>query len=112
MAAVDREQGEARDVRLRVLGYVAIAEAVSFLLLLVAMGFKYGLDEPIGVEIMGPIHGMLFLAFVGLALVAAASLRWRWQQTAVVLASAVIPIGGYVVGHRLLREAHATASQP
>jgi len=106
---MDRANEEAKNVQLRFLGYVAIAEAVSFLLLLMAMGFKYGMDEPNGVEIMGPIHGMLFLAFVGLTLVAAASLRWRWQQTAVVLASAVIPIGGYVVGHRLLRDADAAS---
>ncbi len=89
----------------RLLGYVAIAEAVSFLLLLLAMAVKYGADEPIGVEILGPIHGVLFLAFVALAVAVAATLRWSWRRTAVVLASAVIPVTGYVVGHRLLREA-------
>ena len=91
----------------RVLGYVAIAEAVSFLLLLAAMVVKYGADEPIGVEVMGPIHGGLFLAFVGLAVVVAGQRRWDWRRLAVVLASGVIPVAGYVVGHRLLREAAA-----
>lgn len=87
----------------RVLGYVAIAEAVSFLVLLLAMVFKYGQDEPLGVEIMGPVHGALFLAFVGLALVVGGQARWNWKRFAVVLASSVIPVAGWVIGHRLLQ---------
>ncbi len=90
---------------LKVLGYVAIAEAVSFVVLLIATGFKYGVDAPRGVEIMGPVHGVLFLAFVGLAVIIGSQRKWTRQRMAVVVASAVIPIAGYVVGHRLLREA-------
>jgi len=89
----------------RVLGYVAIAEAVSFLVLLLAMVFKYGLDEPIGVEIIGPVHGALFVGFVLLAVIVGGQARWSWRRFAVVLASAVVPVAGWVVGHRLLREA-------
>lgn len=88
----------------RVLGYVAIAEAVSFLVLLLAMVLKYGFDEPIGVEIMGPLHGGLFLAFVGLAVVVGGQARWNWRRFAVVLASSVIPVAGWIVGHRILNE--------
>jgi len=99
-------------VSVRVLGYVAIAEAASFLLLLLAMVFKYGLDEPIGVEVLGPVHGALFLAFVGLAAGVSLNRRWGWRRTAVVLASAVIPVAGYVVGHRLLQETAREAINP
>ncbi len=88
----------------RVLGYVAIAEAISFLVLLLAMVLKYGFDQPIGVEIMGPLHGMLFLAFVGLAVIVGSQAKWSLNRFAVVLASAVVPVAGWFVGHRLLRE--------
>lgn len=88
----------------RVLGYVAIAEAVSFIVLLLAMVLKYGFDEPVGVEIMGPLHGFLFLGFVGLALIVGSQARWSVSRFAVVLASAVIPVAGWFVGHRLLQE--------
>jgi len=91
-------------VSVRVLGYVAIAEAISFGLLLVAMGFKYGLDEEAGVTTLGPIHGMLFLAYVVLALVVHQQQRWSVGRTALVLAAAVVPIAGWVVGRRLLDE--------
>lgn len=88
----------------RVLGYVAMAEAASFLVLLLAMVVKYGMDEPVGVEIMGPVHGVLFLGFVLLAVIVGGQARWNWRRFAVVLASAVVPVAGWVVGHRLLQE--------
>lgn len=88
----------------RILGYVAIAEAVSFIVLLLAMVVKYSLDEPIGVEIMGPLHGVLFLAFVGLALIVGSQARWSLSRFAVVLASGVVPLAGWFVGHRMLQE--------
>jgi integral membrane protein len=91
-------------VSLRVLGYVAMAEAASFVCLLVATAIKYGADELGGVEILGPVHGVLFLAYVALALLMKVQLRWPWRKTAVVLAAAVVPIAGYVVGRRLLEE--------
>ncbi len=93
----------------RILGYVAIAEAVSFLVLLLAMVLKYGFDEPVGVEVMGPVHGALFLAFVGLAVIVGGQARWHWRKFAVVLASSVIPVAGWIVGHRLLHEAARAA---
>ena len=47
---------------------VAIAEGVSFLLLLfVAMPLKYFANMPMAVKIMGSLHGVLFVAFVVLA---------------------------------------------
>ena len=38
-----------------------------FLALLVATYVKYGHDEPVGVEILGPVHGALFITYVVLA---------------------------------------------
>jgi integral membrane protein len=50
------------------LRYVALAEATSFLCLLVATVVKYAFDAPGGVQLLGPIHGVLFIAYVGLVL--------------------------------------------
>jgi integral membrane protein len=74
---------------------IAIAEATSFLALLVASYLKHAHDEPAGVEILGPIHGILFLAYVALALGIREQMRWSARTTALVLASAVLPFGGY-----------------
>lgn len=40
---------------------VALLEATSFLVLLVATYVKYAEGEPIGVQILGPLHGVLFI---------------------------------------------------
>lgn len=93
---------------LRPLGYIAIAEAASFVLLLIATAIKYGADQPIGVEILGPLHGMLFVAYVALAVIAKAQRDWSLQRLAVVLAAAVVPIAGYFVGKRLIEEEAST----
>ncbi len=80
---------------------VAVVEAVSYLILLVAVVAKYGFDAPIGVRVMGPVHGCIFLVYAALAFGVREQLRWTTTHTAVVLAAAVIPLGGYLVERSL-----------
>ena len=82
---------------IRVLRYVALIEATSFLALLVATYFKYANDAPAGVQILGPVHGILFLAYVVIALNVRAPARWSNRRTLAVLLGAVLPLGGFVV---------------
>jgi integral membrane protein len=88
---------------------VAIAEATSFLLLLVATYVKYGHDEPGGVEILGPLHGLLFIAYVMLALALAPRAGWSVRTTVLVLAAAVVPGGGFAVDRWMRRRRFATS---
>lgn len=88
----------------RIFRIVAILEATSFLMLLVATYVKYAHDEPGGVEVLGPLHGALFLAYVALALNLAARAGWGTRTTALVLAGAVVPAGGYVVDRWISRQ--------
>ncbi|MGI8578974.1 MAG: DUF3817 domain-containing protein [Solirubrobacteraceae bacterium] len=89
---------------------VAIAEATSFLALLAATYLKYGQHQPIGVQILGPIHGLLFIAYALLALDLGQRARWRKRTTAFVLLGAVLPFGGYIVDRWLARRAIAPRS--
>jgi integral membrane protein len=82
--------------------YVALAEATSWLLLLIATGFKYGGDGPDLAPILGPIHGILFLAYVFLALNLREEARWDGATTAKVLVASIIPFGGFFVERRML----------
>jgi integral membrane protein len=82
----------------------AIAEATSFLALLVATYVKYAHDEPAGVEILGPVHGLLFIVYMLLALKLAPRAGWGVPTTVLVLAGAVFPFGGYVVDRWLARQ--------
>jgi integral membrane protein len=90
-------------VNLRNFRWLAIAEATSFLLLLVAAVIKRTEDEPLGVEILGPIHGGLFIAYVVVALNIRRDLGWTTKTTLLVLLGAVVPFGGYVVDRWLVR---------
>ena len=90
---------------IRTMRIVAILEATSFLALLVATYIKYSDDAPGGVQILGPVHGLLFIAYVLMALNLRASAGWDTRTTALVLLGAVFPFGGFVVDRTLLAPA-------
>lgn len=90
-------------VNIRNFRYIALIEATSFLLLLVASYFKNFQDEALGVEILGPIHGLLFVAYVVMALMLREPMRWNAKTTLLILAGAVVPFGGYFVDRWLER---------
>jgi integral membrane protein len=84
--------------------YIALAEATSFIALLIASVIKRTGGSELGVQILGPIHGILFIAYVVIALNVREEMGWSGKTTFWVLVGAVVPFGGYVVDRRLLRE--------
>ena len=88
---------------------VALLEATSFLALLVASYVKHQGDGEVGVSVLGPIHGALFVAYVVLALRLRERLAWSNGTTAWVIAGAVLPFGGFVVDRWLARRSPAAA---
>jgi integral membrane protein len=90
-------------VSLRSFRHVALAEATSFLALLVASFVKNTGGGETGVQILGPIHGLLFIAYVVLALQLRRKAGWTNKQTFWILVGAVLPFGGYAVDWWLLR---------
>ena len=89
---------------------VSVAEATSFLLLLVASAVKNGADEPIGVTVLGPLHGALVIAYVLLTLYVGAVYRWRLVRIVLALVAAVLPVAPYFVERRWLREQPAAGA--
>lgn len=83
---------------------VALLEATSFLALLVASVVKRSGGGELGVSILGPLHGALFLLYVYLALALRPRVGWPTRTTALVLLGAVVPFGGYVVDAWLARQ--------
>ncbi len=80
--------------------WVAIAEATSWLLLIVATIVKYAFGQPLGVQVLGPIHGTLFLVYLAAVVAAWWSLRWTWWTAVIVVIDSFLPGGGFVVAHR------------
>jgi integral membrane protein len=98
-------QGATRLFTIKTFRFVALAEATSFLVLLSCSLFARD-----GVPIMGPIHGMLFLAYVLIALMIREDARWTSKETILVLAGAVLPFGGFVVDRWLAGREQPTAA--
>ena len=82
---------------------IAIVEAVSYLALLVAVVAKRAFAEPGGVTVIGPVHGVIFLAYVAAVIFAREERHWDAATTVGCIVAAVIPFGGYVVERRLLQ---------
>jgi integral membrane protein len=89
---------------LTIFRFVALAEATSFLALLVATVIKHSDGGEMGVSVLGPIHGVLFLIYVALTFRLAPATGWSARTTALILLGAVLPFGGYVVHRRFLSE--------
>lgn len=89
---------------MKAMRYIALAEATSFLALLIASFVKRTGGGELGVQVLGPIHGLLFIAYVVVALNIRHDMGWSGRTTFWVLVGAVVPFGGYVVDWWLLRE--------
>ena len=72
---------------------VAVAEALSWIGLLAGMYVKYVPETTeLGVKIFGPVHGGIFVAYVGVALLASRVLRWSPRTTVLALVCSVPPL--------------------
>lgn len=86
---------------------IALLEATTFLMLLVSSAIKNTGGSEIGVKILGPIHGLLFIAYVFFAWQLRHQAGWTGKQTFWILVGAVLPFGGYVVDWWLARRERA-----
>lgn len=77
----------------RVFRTVAIAEACSWTGLLLGMVVKYlVVFDEIGVQVFGPIHGALFVAYLIVTLLAARMFGWDRTTLALGLLASIPPL--------------------
>lgn len=96
--------------RIRRLRLVGLAEGVSFVLLGIAMVFKYGANEPLGVRITGPVHGGLFVLYLLAIAHAWLATRWPFSRVLLLFVAAVLPCGPFFCERWLRREEQAAAT--
>jgi integral membrane protein len=74
---------------------VALAEAVTWVGLLIGMYFKYLADPrtEIGVKIFGMAHGIVFIAFVIAAILVGRAMSWRISTWLWALVGSIVPLG-------------------
>ena len=84
---------------------VAIAEGVSFLvLLLIAMPLKYIAHYQKPVRIAGMTHGILFIAFLVLAFEVGGKLKKKSGWFVKAFIAAIIPFGAFVFERQFQKE--------
>jgi len=77
---------------------VAFTEAVTWVGLLVGMYFKY-LGSPrteIGVKIFGMAHGLVFIAFVVVAVLLGMAFKWSATTWLLALLGSIVPLGSVI----------------
>lgn len=70
---------------------LAIAEAISWTLLIAGLVARAATGWALGVTVGGGIHGFVFLSYAATAILVALNNRWRVWPTVVALVSAVVP---------------------
>jgi integral membrane protein len=87
----------------RLFFWVSRSEGVSFLMLLgVAMPLKYIWQWPMGVEVIGMAHGLLFIAYEVLAIRLKSVYGWTWSQWLIIAFCALLPFGPFYVEKKFL----------
>jgi integral membrane protein len=95
---------------------IAIAEAVSWALLLSAMFCKYVTEsEPFGlreggVPVAGMIHGLIFILFIANCIVSAVVFKWNRKTTLLALGSGIPPF--FTVVFEVVADRKGQLSQP
>ncbi|WP_316829047.1 DUF3817 domain-containing protein [Pedobacter miscanthi] len=84
---------------------VAVAEGISYLLLLfVAMPLKYLAHFDSAVKYTGWVHGILFIAYVALLIMTWQEQKWKFGKAILIFFASVLPFMPFVVDRKLKDE--------
>ena len=83
---------------------IALLEGVSYILLLfIATPIKYFGDDPQYVKMLGMPHGILFMAYVVVAVLISKDMKWSDRTLWIVLIASVIPFGTFYIDKKYLK---------
>ena len=86
--------------------YIALLEGISLLLLLFfAMPMKYIYELPMYVKVIGMAHGLLFIAYVALAVMLKIEEHWAIKKFVFVCIESIVPFGTFYVEKKYLKNA-------
>lgn len=82
---------------------IALLEGLSLLLLLFfAMPMKYMMDQKEYVQVIGMAHGILFLAYILLALILKFTKEWNVKLFLIACVASLIPFGTFYLEKKYL----------
>lgn len=80
-----------------------VAEGISWIILIAAMGVKYGMGIPSAVRWPGMLHGVLFVGYLVTAVPLFTKLKWSTERIYGLLLAGFLPFGTFVVERKWLR---------
>lgn len=89
---------------IKTLRLVAIMEGVSYLLLGVTMPMKYWMAMPQPNYFVGMAHGLLFMLYIALVLMAGKKFQWDLKTYFWSLLASIIPVGTFVADARIFKQ--------
>lgn len=93
------------DTTLNRLRSIGSWEAISYLLLLgIAMPLKYIWGQPEAVRVVGMAHGILWMAYIGLAVLGQTDYKWPIKTTVWLFIASLLPFGPFIADTKLLRK--------
>ncbi len=85
---------------------VAILEGISYLALFaVTMPLKYLADLPVPNKYVGYAHGVLFIAYVLLAVAFCIHRKWGFKRMFILVLASLLPFATFYVDHKYLSSA-------
>lgn len=86
----------------KILYWLAFSDGIALLVLVfVAVPVKYLLDQPLGVKLLGPLHGVLFLSLATATVSALGRGILRPGLALLLLVGALLPLGAFFADHKL-----------
>tara|TARA_R110002072_G_scaffold129439_7_gene267906 strand:+ start:866 stop:1162 length:297 start_codon:yes stop_codon:yes gene_type:complete len=90
---------------LPILRVIALLEGLSYLaLLFIGVPLKYFGENESLVKLLGMPHGILFVAYVVIALVVRVDEKWNFKNTLIILACSIIPLGTFWADYKFFRK--------
>jgi integral membrane protein len=89
---------------LKIFRVIAFLEGLSYILLLfVAVPLKYFYGDPQYVKLLGMPHGLLFIAYIVMAIWFWNDFKWSKRILYLVLLAAIIPFGTFYIDKKYLK---------
>jgi len=86
----------------------AFLEGVSYIFLLfVAVPIKYLLNEALYVKILGMPHGILFILYVLLSIIAKIKYNWNFRKFLFISIASLVPFGTFYIDKKYLKKLYS-----
>lgn len=95
------------NITLNIFKFIAIAEGISYLALLSNMLFIKPSNLTLYKSLLYPIgmaHGVLFIAYIALAILLTKAMRWNLVSLGVILFASLLPFATFIVERRYLKK--------